>query len=353
MERFAREMMSGRRRGFATGALRAMMWGAQWAYRGAVACKNAAFDLGLRESFPTDVPVISVGNLTTGGTGKTPVVAFLANWFRDAGVQVGLLSRGYKSLKAEANDEKLVLDQLCPGIPHWLNSDRIASARQAVAAGCQLLILDDGFQHRRLHRDLDIVLVDATNPWGYGHCLPRGLLREPVSSIERADFVLITRAEAIAAEELTAIRTVLARYNQVASVAELSFRPSQLINSAGQTKSIADGIGRRAFGFCGIGNPASFEESLRRLGVGVVAFEAFPDHHHFSVADLAHLAERAAALNADQLLTTQKDLVKIRETEIGGRPLWAVQIGTEVLRGSQFLEAQLWAMLEKARHHST
>ena len=165
MEQFARELMSGQTRGVAASLLRSVLWQAQWPYRLGVACKNAAFDFGLRRPFESGVPVVSVGNLTTGGTGKTPVVAFLANWFRDAGVQVGLVSRGYKSLspgmsqasggrqppdasednppelhlsasgasrpplaESPANDEKLVLDQLCPGVPHWLNADRIDSA---------------------------------------------------------------------------------------------------------------------------------------------------------------------------------------------------------------------------------
>ena len=347
MEQFAREVMSGRKRGLATSLLRAGLWSAQWPYRVGVGCKNVAFDFRLREPFEVGVPVISVGNLTTGGTGKTPVVAFLANWFRDAGVTVGLLSRGYKSLDSLANDEKLVLDQLCPGVPQWLNPDRILSAKRAVVEGCNLLILDDAFQHRRVHRDLDIVLIDATNPWGYGHCLPRGLLREPIANIERADLVVVTRTDQVSAEELTAIRTELVRHNQVGSVIEVAFTPSQLINSAGQAKPLSELSGRRVFGFCGIGNPESFEWTLWQLGSEVVGFESFPDHHHFTSDDLARLAEQAKVTTADLLLTTHKDLVKIHDTELGGRPLWAVQIGTEIVRGAPMLEARLWSILER------
>ncbi len=373
MEQFARDVMSGRKRGLAARLLRAGLWAAQWPYRVGVASKNVSFDFRLREPFEVGVPVISVGNLTTGGTGKTPVVAFLANWFRDAGAQVGLLSRGYKSLIREgeapaepslvkdsstsarreprppdhANDEKLVLDQLCPGVPQWLNPDRILSAKRAVVDGCNLLILDDAFQHRRVHRDLDIVLIDATNPWGYGHCLPRGLLREPIANIERADLVIVTRTDQVSADELTAIRTELVRHNQVGSVIEVSFRPNRLINSAGQTKPLAEVAGHRVFGFCGIGNPESFEQTLRQLGTEVVGFELFPDHHHFTSDDLARLAERAQSSNAELLLTTHKDLVKFQATELGERPLWAVQIGTDIVRGAPILEARLWSILER------
>ncbi len=377
MEQFAREVMSGRKCGLAARLLRAGLWSAQWPYRVGVACKNVAFDFGLREPFEVGVPVISVGNLTTGGTGKTPIVAFLANWFRDAGAKVGLLSRGYKSLTqetnpkrergsdqesdresqgpspsltlriGEVNDEKLVLDQLCPGVPQWLNADRIDSAKRAVIDGCTLLILDDAFQHRRIHRDLDIVLIDATNPWGYGHCLPRGMLREPIANIERADLVIVTRTDQVSAEELTAIRTMLVRHNQIGSLVEVSFRPSQLLNSAGESKPLDDLSGQRAFGFCGIGNPASFAQTLRQLGSEVVGVVAFPDHHHFTSDDLARLGEQATSANADLLLTTHKDLVKIQDTQLYGRPLWAVQIGTEIVRGAPVLEARLWSILER------
>lgn len=369
MEQFAREVMSGRKRSVDASLLRAGLWSAQWPYRVGVASKNLAFDFGLREPFEVGVPVISVGNLTTGGTGKTPVVAFLANWFRDAGAKVGLLSRGYKSLTpennpkrergdeslspsltlrvTEANDEKLVLDQLCPGVPHWLNADRIDSAKRAVIDGCTLLILDDAFQHRRIHRDLDIVLIDATNPWGYGHCLPRGMLREPIGNIERAHLVIVTRTDQVSAEELTAIRTVLVRHDQIGSTVEVSFRPTQLLNSAGESKPLDDLAGQRVFGFCGIGNPASFQQTLRQLGAEIVGFESFPDHHHFTSDDLARLGGQTTAANASTLLTTHKDLVKIQDTELQGRPLWAVQIGTEIVRGAPMLEARLWSILER------
>lgn len=346
-EQFAREVMSGRKRGLAASLLRAGLWSAQWPYRVGVACKNAAFDFRFREQFEVGLPIICVGNLTTGGTGKTPIVAFLANWFRDAGAKVGLLSRGYKSLDSSANDEKLVLDQLCPGVPQWLSPDRILSAKRAVVDGCNLLILDDAFQHRRVHRDLDLVLIDATNPWGYGHCLPRGLLREPIANVERADLVIVTRVDQVSAEELTAIRAELVRRNHIGTVIEVSFRPCQLINSASQVRPLSEVAGQRVFGFCGIGNPGSFERTLRQLGSDVVGFESFPDHHHFTPDDLARLGEQAESANACLLLTTQKDLVKIHETELGNRPLCAVQIGTEIVRGAPMLESRLWSILER------
>lgn len=349
MEQFANEVMSGRKRGLAASLLRAGLWTAQWPYRLAVTCKNAAFDFGLREPFEAGVPVISVGNLTTGGTGKTPVVAFLTNWFRDAGVKVGLLSRGYKSLDSSSNDEKLVLDQLCPGVPHWQNRDRIEAAKRAVAEGCQLLILDDGFQHRRLQRDFDIVLVDATNPWGYGHCLPRGLMREPLRSIARADLVIITRADLVAPEQLISIRTELAKHNQVAMVVEATFQPTRLINAAGETRPVSEIVGKRWLGFCGIGNPASFAETLQQAGATLAAFESFPDHHHYTSADLTRLERLATESGSDGLLTTQKDLVKVQTSKLGGLPLWGLVIGTTIVRGTHIIEHHLFRLLDRVR----
>ena len=185
-----------------------------------------------------------------------------------------------------------------------------------------------------MHRDLDIVLVDATNPWGYGNCLPRGMLREPIANIERADLVVVTRTDQVSAEKLTAIRAELVRRNHIGTVIEVSFRPSQLINSARQTKSLSELSGQRVFGFCGIGNPESFERTVRQLGAHVVGFEPFPDHFHFAPDDLSRLGELAKSAIADLLLTTHKDLVKIHDLELGGRPVWAVQIGTEISRGA-------------------
>src|SRR5690606_8255127 len=136
-------------------------------YGAAVQWRNFAFDRGWYRVHRAGVPVISVGNLTTGGTGKTPLVAWLVHQLEQLGASPAILSRGYRSVDSHANDEKLVLDRLCPGVPHIQNPDRVAGARAALADGvCNLLVLDDGFQHRRLHRDLDLVLIDALNPWG-------------------------------------------------------------------------------------------------------------------------------------------------------------------------------------------
>src|SRR4029077_6547005 len=141
---------------------------------------------------------------------------------------------GYGAGAGGSNDEALVLDQLCPDVPHLQNADRVTAARVAVEElDSQLLILDDGFQHRRLARDLDIVLIDATNPWGFGHLLPRGLLREPLLSLARAGLVIITRVDQVSRTEIIAIRDQIARFNSQCAIAEVMFVPERLVNASG------------------------------------------------------------------------------------------------------------------------
>ena len=165
-------------------------------YRIVIALRNVLFDCGLRKPRRVAVPVISVGNLTTGGTGKTPVVALIVELLVQLERRPAIISRGYRSVDGEANDEKRVLERLCPGIPHEQNRSRFQAAESLLQKSARdIIVMDDGFQHRQLHRDFDIVLIDATNPFGYGSLLPRGLLREPLSALRRADLVLITRAD--------------------------------------------------------------------------------------------------------------------------------------------------------------
>jgi tetraacyldisaccharide 4'-kinase len=196
------ELIRGSRRGVFANAARLGLQTVAFFYAAGVQLRNRGFDWGLLPIHRANVPVVSIGNLTAGGTGKTPMVAAVADWFTSRNMLPVILSRGYRALEDSLNDEKLVLDQLCPHVPHLQSPDRLKSAREASAhLGAQVLILDDGYQHRRLARDLDIVLIDALDPWGAGHLLPRGLLREPKSALQRADLVVLTRADQCAPGE--------------------------------------------------------------------------------------------------------------------------------------------------------
>ncbi len=260
---------------------------------------------------------------------------------RQRGFQPGIVSRGYRSLDGQANDERLVLEQLLPAVPQVQNRDRVAGARAAIQDhGCDVLLLDDGFQHRRLHRSLDIVLIDATRPWGFGHLLPRGLLREPCSSLRRADVVVLTRCDQVTGSELAAIRQQVSQYRGSTVLVEVRFVPRRLRNSQGECQPLSLLSTARCLSFCGIGNPDGFRRLLTNLGVNSPPV-IFPDHHHYTEGDLHQLDQRAGSLDATLLLTTHKDLVKIPRSVWNGRPLWAVEIAVEIVSGAELLEAAL------------
>ena len=199
------DLLSGRRRGLGAALLRGGLRLAETPYAWAMRWRNHRYDSGAATVHRLDVPVISVGNLTTGGTGKTPLVFWLAQWFRDRAIPVAVVSRGYRAPQAaraatatSENDEARELAARLPDVPHLQNPDRVAAARQAIRQfQCRAIILDDAFQHRRIGRDLDIVLLDALEPLGFGHVLPRGLLREPVEGLRRADLVALSRADVL------------------------------------------------------------------------------------------------------------------------------------------------------------
>ena len=312
--------------------------------------RSLAFRLGWLRVEKVSIPVISLGNITTGGTGKTPFAAFVAQWYRQHGVRVAFLSRGYGADPGAVNDEALVLSQLCPDVPHLQNPDRVASARIAIEElESQLLILDDGFQHRRLHRDLDIVLIDATNPWGYGALLPRGLLREPLGALCRAGLIVITRADDATPEQLDAIRSRLQRIRGTQDCVEVSFPCRRLVNSAGDTTDWSSLERRPVAAFCGIGNPSAFRNLLSRQGTYLTdqSFRVFPDHHRYTREDVDQLRAWSDQLGSPIILTTQKDLVKLEISKLNQSPLWAVEIGTEILAGRELLEHHLQAILQR------
>ncbi len=190
------ELVSGRRRGVGATLARGALRLAETPYSLAMRWRNRQYDNGTREIERVGAPVVSVGNLTLGGTGKTPMVEWLCRWFRARGVRVTIVSRGYKAGDGATNDEALELEQKLPDVPHVQNPDRVAAARMAIEEfEAQAIVLDDAFQHRRIARDLDIVLLDALAPFGFEHVFPRGMLREPLSGLARAHAVILTRAD--------------------------------------------------------------------------------------------------------------------------------------------------------------
>jgi tetraacyldisaccharide 4'-kinase len=315
----------------------------------AVRARNLLYRLGWKRSDRVAVPVLSVGNLTAGGTGKTPCVEYLARWCRSQDLRVAILSRGYGA-RAGRNDEALVLEENLPDVPHLLGPDRVELARTAIEElESQVLVLDDGFQHRRLARDLDLVLIDATNPWGYGRLLPRGLLREPPSGLRRAGVVLLTRCDQVDADARRRLRERVASLAPDAPVVETTHRPTELVNSDREESPLISLRDRPVAAFCGIGNPAAFRRTLADLGASVADFRTYPDHHPYTRDDVAEL-ERWSRTQPDGglLVTTQKDLVKLRVVRLGERPLWAVRVRLAVEAGEEQLHERLRAAVQPA-----
>jgi tetraacyldisaccharide 4'-kinase len=346
-----KELIGGKRRGFSAALLRSLLWLAQWPYRLAIAWRNRRYDQGRLEVHVAAVPVISVGNLTVGGTGKTPTVAWLARWFRGHGVRVSIISRGYGAERGAVNDEALELEDQLPDVPHLQNPDRVAAAQAAVEElASQLIVLDDAFQHRRIARDLDIVLLDALEPFGFDHLIPRGTLRELPASLRRAQVVALSRSDMIDDSRRDAIWERVRRIAPDAICLESAHRPQRLIAADGREEPLAGLANLPVAAFCGIGNPTGFQNTLLACGCQIKAFRAMPDHCAYQREDVDSLVAWARmAPDAQALICTHKDLVKLRTTQLGGRPLWGLAVALEILRGSEMLEDQLLRLAVRAK----
>ncbi|HUW84264.1 MAG TPA: tetraacyldisaccharide 4'-kinase [Phycisphaerae bacterium] len=314
-----------------TGALpsvaRAGLTVLSWPYRLAVSLRNYYYQTSGMAAH-VRVPVISVGNITTGGTGKTPFVAALFHKLVDMGYRPAILLRGYKAATGESADEtiELALAVNCDRIVQ--NPDRIAGAEEALLRfEVDTLLLDDGFQHRRIARDLDIVLVDATRPFGYGHLLPRGLLREPPSSLARADLIVVTRCDQAPPPVLARLHERLSRLSPSTPVVEARHRPTALVGLDGSVRHLPGPIPERVVCVAGIANPASFAATVGALGSRVVATRWWPDHYRYERRDLTALGELARQHDAEALITTCKDMVKLRALSVDCKlPLWALRV---------------------------
>jgi tetraacyldisaccharide 4'-kinase len=337
-------LVRGDTRGIGPTLQRWLLRGAAIPYGLAVRLRNLLYNRGWLRSERVSAAVVSVGNLTVGGTGKTPCVEYVASFYRARVLRVAILSRGYGSTGGR-NDEALVLEENLPDVPHLQGADRVALARTAIEElESEVLVLDDGFQHRRLFRDRDLVLIDATAPWGHGYLLPRGLLREPITGLRRAQVVVLTRCDQVGSDRRAELRHQIGRLAPGVVVVESTHRPVELVNSERATAALTVLREKPVAAFCGLGNPESFRRTLLDLGATVTAWRTYPDHHPYSRADVEELRAWARTLAADtNIVTTQKDLVKIGLTRLGDCPLWALRIRLHVEAGEVELERELLA----------
>lgn len=346
-----RDLVSGRWRGPVAAGLRGVLAAAEIGYAWEVRRRNRRFDAGRVQPAKVAAPVISVGNLTVGGTGKTPLVLWIARWLRQRQHEVTIISRGYGRQASAFNDEALEIAARLPGVRQVQNPDRIAAARETLAGDPrQVLLLDDAFQHRRIARDLDIVLLDALEPFGYEHLLPRGLLREPISSLARARVVALSRADAV---DESRRREIQARVQSLAPHAlwlELAHQPTALVSHEGTREPLESWRGRRVAAFCGIGNPAGFQHTLASCGLEITAFRELPDHFAYpprAVADLEAWLRGQSGIAA--AVCTRKDLVKLPQDSLAGLPLMALEIELAISVGQVQLEEQLTSVVSPSR----
>ena len=312
------------------------------AYRAVTALRTAAYEKGLLKTTRLPVPVISIGNITVGGTGKTPLVAWVSRAIAGERRKVCILTRGYGRLNAgerivvsdgsrvlaeaaQAGDEPLWLAENLKGAAAVIcDANRAPAGQWAISnLGVDVFVLDDGFQHLQLARDLNILAIDASNPWGGGRLLPHGRLRESRRGVSRADCAIITRAEQETEtsllksqiQELLGERPIFISRMRATGIRQLA---AEQLHGIGTLPS-------PVAAFCGIGNPSSFFNLLLTNGVQVIHTETFPDHHHYSPADVNALSEQAKRLGAQTLITTAKDAVKLRNFDFG-LPCYVLEI---------------------------
>jgi len=308
-----------------------LLWPFTLPYGAAAHLRARAYRKGILKQQHLDGTVISVGNLTTGGTGKTPMVLAIAEHLLAEGKNVGILTRGYRgekiapasqndsptatkttttttnTLTATSDEVRLLQSRLGTRVQFGVGADRYEQGRELAKRGVNWFILDDGFQHLRLARDVDIVLIDATNPFSGGRLLPAGHLREPRSALARADIIVITRntrapaiESAIRRDSTAPIFYARPKLDAIHSVAE------------GQpARAVAPDALPKLFAFCGIGNPAAFLDDLRTWGLDIVGHKFFPDHHRYTARDAQEIQQQASATGASALICTEKDLYNL------------------------------------------
>jgi len=337
--------MSGEKRGPLAATARGLLSALSKGYGLAVQVRNRGFDRGRRSVVHLDHPVISVGNITTGGTGKTPMCIWLADQLVNMQRRPAVVSRGYGAKKDTIADEMQVVSRHVPRAVCVANPHRVAAAEFAVEEyEADVIVMDDGFQHRGLGRDLDMVLIDASRPFGFEHLLPRGLLREPVENLSRADMFLITRADTVSPTELLAVFQRLKSLNPEAITARCRHRQTGFISVDGYFSAEPANSPHKVFLTAGIGHPQTLAAAVVAQGYKITGACWWPDHHSFRRKDARYVIRRAEQLGAQAVFTTEKDLVKLQHLGVDwGVPVFAVTVEIE------FMEDDATMVLDRLR----
>jgi tetraacyldisaccharide 4'-kinase len=322
-------------------------------FAAAAETRHALYRMGVFTRHRVPCPVVSVGNLTVGGTGKTPLVEWVVREIRLLGRNPVVLSRGYGARRNEVPDELAALSENLPDIHSVRDPDRVRGALLAIEKHCaEVVVLDDGFQHHSLARELDIVTVDATAPFGGGHCLPRGTLREPIRALRRAGAVVVTRADQVPPTGLERVVRRVRRAAPHAVVSTAEHRPA-FLRPVGGGDDLDPGWldGRAVLAVAGIGNPAAFEATVEALGARVVGRARFPDHHSYLEEHLAEIGRAAESAGAEAVVTTQKDAVKWPRAPDRGPPAYLLGVRLAVTSGAEELREVLRSALRVGSAH--
>ncbi|RKY76742.1 tetraacyldisaccharide 4'-kinase [candidate division KSB1 bacterium] len=334
-----------------------MLYPLEFIYRLIISIRNWLYDHGWRNVQKLPCKVISVGNIVAGGVGKTPVVAFLADYLTQTGAQVAVLTRGYRRKRKgqillepkaqlpysadDIGDEPYLLARRLKDIPIIVDRKRWRGGKLAVDRyKTEICLLDDGFQYRNLFRDLEIVVIDATAPFSNGKLLPAGLLREPLSRLQAADLIWLTRVDQ-ASQNLTEIETQLRQWSTSPIVYSIH-QPDRLIAIANGDELEPQALANQpVVAFCGIGNPESFYQTLKSLGAEIKEWLIFPDHHRYKIENLKKIRELANRYPVCRFVTTEKDGVKIRQLEFNFDNFWLLRIRIKIIKGLRNLQERL------------
>jgi tetraacyldisaccharide 4'-kinase len=323
-------------------------------YGGVVRSRSLFYSLGLLKTKTLLCPVISVGNITVGGTGKTPLVIALAKGLMGRGIPVAILSRGYKGKKTsqpvvsdgktillspeESGDEPFLMAQACKGIPVLVGKNRFITGRIALQRfGVKGLLLDDGYQHLPIHRDINILLIDSHIGFGDHHLLPRGILREPLSHLRRANLFLLTKVED--PEISQPLEKKIHEIHPSSQVFHSHYEPVSLIDPKEEQEELHSLKGKKILALSGIANPNTFSSLLRKCGMEIVREAIFPDHHLYATKDLSFIKEKSKGV--DCIVTTEKDMVKLKKLNIDHLPLRALRIEVKIWEEKEFYQKVL------------
>lgn len=344
-------------------------------YEFGVCCKWFMYEAGFMRREKLNCCVISIGNITVGGTGKTPTAQKMAAIVKAMGYKVVILNRGYRShwdkelgvvsdgnkifmTAYEAGDEAYLMAKTLPGIPVIIGKNRAVTGRYAVEKmQAEIIIMDDGYQHWQLERDLDVVLVDTLNMFGNGCVLPRGTLREPLKNLARGDLFLLTKTDQSSKLNRLQLRNTIAQYNDKAPIVESIHHPKNFVEIADWYKGISENIreleelrGKNVMVFSAIGNPASFEQTLSSIGLNILESVRYPDHHDYGMLEMQYINERASSLKAVAMIATAKDAVKIPTEFIYSAreiPLYILNMDIQITEGMEKFQEYIDKAIKK------